>query len=193
MSGSRVPWWMYVMTFVFTFTYSLNLWHDVMGPEGFGYRRAAGLRIGAAFPNRPFSNAGGQTGDILTAINGEPLESAIDWDIAETKIGLRQPFTIDVQRGAERLRLTAVLERRSVAFWDWRSYVREGSLQAARLICLLLAIVIAFKKPDDLAARLAALLLASTAIIALPYRLSARCRSFDRCHCPSTLSRRSWL
>jgi hypothetical protein len=61
-----------------------------------------------------------------------------------------------------------VLERRSVALWDWRSYVREGSLQAARLICLLLAIVIAFKKPDHLAARLAALLLASSAIIALP-------------------------
>lgn len=174
MSGSRVPRWLYAMAFAFTFSYSLNLWHDVMGPEGFGYRLAAGrrigevLRIGEVFPNRPFSNAGGQTGDILTAINGEPLKSTMDRDIAGTKIGLRQPFTMDVKRGAERLRLTAALERRSVALWDWRSYVREGSLQTARLICLLLAIMIAFKKSDDLAARLAALLLASMAILAPP-------------------------
>jgi eukaryotic-like serine/threonine-protein kinase len=167
MLAPRVPWWMYVMTFVFTFTYSLNLWHDVMGPEGFGYRRA-GLRIGDVFPNRPFSNAGAQTGDILIAINGEPLESPVDRNIAETRIGLRQPFTIDVQRGVQRLRLSGVLERRSIALWDWRGYVRVGSLQAARLICLLLAIVIAFKKPDDLAARLGALLLAAVTITAPP-------------------------
>ncbi len=114
MSGSRAPWWLYVMTVVFTFAYSLNLWHGVMGPEAFGYR-AVNLRIGEVFPDRPFSKAGAQTGDILTAINGEPLESSLDRDLVATRIGLRQPFTFDVQRGASRLRLTAVLERRTVA------------------------------------------------------------------------------
>ena len=156
------------MTLVFTFTYSLNLWHTVMGPEGLGDRRGVGLRIGEVRPNGPLSKAGAHTGDILTAINGETLESALDRNIAETTLGLQQPFTIDVQSGAERLRLTALLEHRSVALWGWRNYLREGLLQVARLICLLLAVVIVTKKPDDLGARLGALLLASIAIVETP-------------------------
>jgi hypothetical protein len=152
------------MAFAFTFMYGFNLWHAFTGPEGFGYRLATGLRVGDVLPNSPFFNAGGQYGDILIAINDEPLKSFLDHDIAATKIGLRQPFAIDIQRGNERLRLTGVLARRSIALWDWKRYVREVSLQTSRLICLLLAALIAFKKPDDLAARLGALLLASAAI-----------------------------
>src|SRR5215475_3473670 len=116
MRGARTPWWLWLMAFVFGFAYALNLWHDVMGPEALGYEslgheRGTSLRVGKVAPDHPFSNAGGREGDVLIAMNDELLESGLDRTIVEMRIGLRQPFTIDVQRGAERLRLNCVLLR----------------------------------------------------------------------------------
>ncbi len=154
---------MYLLAAAVISAHGFTAWTDFVHPQNPGFTRARwlSLQIGTVTPDGPFARAGVRPGDVLLAIDGQRLESVLDWDLAAAGLEIDTPFAVDVRRGQETVRLTAVLDQPSFRLWDARSYVVAISLNGARLICLSLALLIVFKRPDDLSARLAAWLLAS--------------------------------
>ena len=85
-----------------------------------------------------------------------------------------KPFTVDVQRGPQLLHFTVVIERRNSQNWGARDYLLAFAIRGAQLVLLLLAILIVFKRPGDLGARLAAWLFSCMAAVTIPsYGLTA--------------------
>ncbi len=167
MPSPRAPWWMYLIAASLVVAYCLNVWNEVMGPQsgGFATTRPVNLQVREIVPGGPFAKAGVRKGDVLLAVDGQRLGYAADWFAVRTNFEIGKPFTLDVQRGQETLHLPVVLEQRRFRLWDAGDYVAVLSVRGAQLILLALALLIVFKRPYDLSARLAGWLLGSLAAV----------------------------
>jgi diguanylate cyclase (GGDEF)-like protein len=83
--------------------------------------RSAGLRIGVVLnelegsltitfvvPGGPAGRAGFQAGDVVLAVNGEPVHSSQDYDRVAKRFQPRQPISYVVQRGGKTFPVTVV-------------------------------------------------------------------------------------
>ena len=108
--------------------------------------------------------AGLKEGDILEAVDDHPLNGAPNWFIARANFEINRPVELRVQRGEQDLELQFVITK---AQWQalsrWR-LLRGIAVYLLRLIPLVAAIVIAFRRPWQASARLAALMLAAVAV-----------------------------
>ncbi len=171
-TAPRAPWWMYVAGAVYVLTFCFNVWHGVFAPTGAGLRvPLSGLsaRIRSVAQGWPAERAGLRAGDIIEAANGSPVATWLDWHAVNMNFELDRPVELQVRRGNEHLRFQFVI---TTPFWrvagrdDWIIF---GAGRLSQLIMLLLAIFVAFSRPNQLSARLAALLFAALAVFN-PYR-----------------------
>lgn len=89
------------------------------------------------------------------------------------------PLQLDVARDDERQAVTLVLDRASRSFWTTTAGATLLIVRGAQLVTLLLAVVVAVKRPFDLAARVGAWVMATLAVysIAMPYQIAATWRA----------------
>lgn len=81
----------------------------------FGAPKDAGVLVQSVAENAPAAKAGVRVGDVITAIDGKPVDST--WDVSDT-IGAKKSgdtVRLDVIRGRTKQTLVATLEERDLA------------------------------------------------------------------------------
>lgn len=180
MPRPRPPWWMYLLAasfsgFVILFAYVL-FW----GPEYLGIGgeyREGGMYLTAVHQDSPAMRAGLQAGDIIVAVDGQVIAGRYDWSSARQNFEIGRPLRLQVRRGAELLEVSVMLGHQK-ALWS-AVELANVVIMAAFVLMLLLGLLIAFQRPQDTMARIAALYMGNMAVfgaLVLPPGFSASWR-----------------
>ena len=191
--ASRPPWWMVGLAAAFAGYSALLLHSDLTRPEptGFGFDIHNGAMVLRALaPESPAARVGLAVGDRVLAANGHPINGRLDWLLIETNLRAGQSLRLDAERNRQLLRVNLLLARAPPTFWMTTA---GGTLLVARsvqVITLVLAFVVAFRRPFDRSARLGAWVLATVAVysIVLPYQIAATWRAL-----PAVLGLALWF
>jgi sigma-B regulation protein RsbU (phosphoserine phosphatase) len=189
----RAPWWMYIIAVSFIAYYVLLVYCDFLGPLPLGVLTefSGGHKVvHAVFPNSPAERARLQIGDKVVALNGRVIRNWFDWLVIRVNLEAGRPHLLDIERDGQRLEVPLRLDRSSWKDWTSREGLFMVAVRAAQFVTLLLALVIAFSRPNDLVARVGAWFLASVATysIVLPYGMAATWR-----HLPTLLGGLLWI
>ena len=101
----RPPWWMYALTALFLLDWLLRSYALFLGPRGFDFtrRREEGRWLVAAVaPDSASERAGLRAGDILAAIDGQPLGSPSAWRAIGPNLETGRTYRFDIERGGGR-------------------------------------------------------------------------------------------
>ncbi len=160
----RAPWWMYVVAAVYALTFLFNTRQEFWGPADAGWVLSGPFKVSSVLPGGPMDKAGLQTGDVLEAVDGQPLNGAADWFLARAHFERDHPVELQVRRGEQHLALRLVITAPVWRTWNRAEYLPAVALYVARFVLLLLAILVGFSRPEQLSARLAALMFAIGAV-----------------------------
>jgi hypothetical protein len=161
----RAPWWIYVVAAVYVLTFLFNGQQEGWGPANAGWIPSwPTLRVAGVVPGRPMDKAGLRTGDVLEAVNGLPLNGMPDWFVARAHFERNHPINLEIRRGWRHLSLQFVIAAPAWRTWNRAHFLGVVAFYFARLVLLLLAMLVGFSRPQQLSARLAALMLAVGAV-----------------------------
>jgi regulator of sigma E protease len=100
--------------------------------EVFGYPKDH-LVISAVSPGSPADDAGLKSGDVITSVNGTPLENGAEFPTIEDK-AQSQPMDLEVQRGSETLHVQVRAKQANGGSPHWQiGVLRTGDLVDRRL------------------------------------------------------------
>jgi PDZ domain len=108
----------------------------------------------------PLDKAGVRIGDVIEAVDGRPTAGMSDWFVVRANFERDRRTQIQVRRGGQHLRLWFTITTPNRSTWN----PAIVASQVARVIVLLLALVVAFSRPGQPSARLAALIFAMIAV-----------------------------
>src|SRR4029077_15656080 len=91
-------------------------------------------------------------GDRIVKANGMPIRRRVNWDVAGMTFDVARPLPLVIEREGKRIELSVTLEPRTSLPLRAEFYL----LAATDLLALVLALVIAFRRPHDLVARVGA-------------------------------------
>lgn len=161
----RTPRWIYVVAAVYVLTICFNARQEAWGPGNAGWvPRWPSFKVAAVVPSGPMDKAGLRAGDVLEAVNGQPLNGMPDWFIARAHFERNCPLELRIRRGGQQLSLQFVITAASWRTWNRAQYLGVVGFYSARFILLLLAILVVFSRPEQPNARLAALMFAIGAV-----------------------------
>ena len=158
--------WLYLLAALYVVTLGFNARQEAFGPADSGLRYTGQppdhrpLAVESVVAGSPFDLAGVQAGDVIETIDGRTVLGQTDWLLARAHFERNQPTAVQVRRGEVHLGLTFTITKPNWTTWE-RGVI---AFQVARAFVLFLALLLVFKRPDDLAVRLAALVLAMTAV-----------------------------
>ena len=159
MPRSGAQWWMYVVAGLFIVTFLFNARQEFCGPESGGWIPEPSLfTVASVLPGGPMDKAGIHAGDVLEAVDGYPLNGAGNWFLARAHFERSRPIDLQVRRGEQHLALKLTIAEPVWRTWHGSQFLAAIALQIARSVLLLLAIFIGFSRPQQLSARLAALI-----------------------------------
>lgn len=168
MPASRPPWWLYFAAVSFLGFFALQIHSFLWGPEHLDiipdYRNGS-ITVRHVFPNGTAARAGLRSGDRIVAVDGIPIfpgeRSLSVWVSASTNFETGRPIPLTVERGTHQIEAMLNLLPTSPRNLPWTlwQFFSGGALT------LILALVIAFRRPHDSIARVGAWLLASVAIM----------------------------
>ncbi len=190
MSSSRAPWWMYVVAASFLGFAALQIYTAAWGPGPIGMfldYSSGSLVAKSVVPNGAGERAGLRAGDRIVAADGMPIRRYRDWEVASANFEIGRPTRLEIERGGQRTELAVILGRRSPRDWTWEVW---PLFVGAKSLMLVLALVVAFRRPGDPIARIGALFLATAAIFIFPpfYGLASTWR-----HLPAPLGILLWV
>jgi tRNA A-37 threonylcarbamoyl transferase component Bud32 len=184
MSRRRAPWWMYLAAASFISYFLLAIYNNFLGSPnaGFSASYASGrMVLSEISPNSAAERAGLQRNDRLLMVEGQPVRSLADWLAISANLESGRTYRMEIERGDQRRELRFALGTipRS-AFWTAQDWSEALTVLGMQLLALLLALLIAFSRPDDRIARLGALFLATVSVgnPGPPYGLAATIRHF---------------
>ena len=160
---------MYLIAAIYLLTFLFNMRQEFMGPAASGWSPVSipiwpDFRVAHVRPGSAMDIAGLKEGDVVEAVDGHSLNGVPDWFIARANLEINRPVDLQVRRGEQHLQLQFVITK---AYWQtlakWR-LLRGIAVYLLRLIPLVIAIVIAFRRPWQASARLAALMLAAAGV-----------------------------
>ncbi len=160
----RASWWMYVVAAVYALTFLFNTRQEFWGPASEGWVLSGGFKASSVLPGGPMDKAGLRSGDVLEVVGGQPLNGAADWFLARAHFERDHPVEIQVRRSEQHLALKLVIAAPVWRTWNRTDYLPAVALYVARFVLLLLAILVGFSRPQQLSARLAALMFAIGAV-----------------------------
>ncbi len=160
----RASWWMYVVAVVYALTFLFNTRQEFWGPASEGWVLSGAFKASSILPGGPMDKAGLRPGDVLEAVGGQPLNGAADWFLARAHFERDQPVELQVRRGERHLALRLVIGAPVWRTWNRADYLPPVALYVARFVLLSLAILVGFSRPEQLSARLAALMFAIGAV-----------------------------
>ncbi len=168
MLRTRAPWWMYLVAASFLAFIALIFYQFFWGPSGAtGIQadfRDEGIVVRTVLTNSPAERAGVQPRDRLVAVDGQVVRNVHDWQATRANTELGRPERWEIVRGGERLQLTPSFQRSRLSEWE-----SPGGLVFLEYLCVvlasfILALVIAYRRPYDLVARMGAWLIATAAV-----------------------------
>jgi len=149
----RAPWWMYLVATVFILTFLFNMRQEFWGPANAGWVRGPNFfEVARVQPGSAMERAGAQQGDFLETADGYPLNGTANWFLARALFERDHPIHL------QKLVITSPVWRNGQQFFP------AVALQVVRFVLLLLAILVAFGRPQQLSPRLAALMFAIGAV-----------------------------
>lgn len=150
---------MYVVAALFMFTFFFNARQEFWGPESGGWIPEPSLfTVASVLPGGPMDKAGVHAGDVLEAVDGYPLNGAGNWFLARAHFERNRSIHLQVRRGEQHLALKLIIADPVWRTWYGSQFLAAIALQVARSVLLLLAIYVGFSRPQQLSARLAALI-----------------------------------
>ena len=165
MLKSGAPWWMYVVAVVFILTFLFNTRQEFWGPASGGWvPEPSFFKVASVLPGGPMDKAGVHAGDVLEAVDRYPLNGAVNWFLARAHFERNHPIELQVRRGEQHLALKLVIAKPVWRTWKGSQYLPAIALQIVRSVLLVLAIIVGFSRPQQLSARLAALMFAIGAV-----------------------------
>lgn len=181
-ASSRPPWWMFVLAAAFAGYYSLLLHSDLRRPQPIGFISqiaGSGMFVLGVAKDSPAARAGLEVGDRIVEADGHLVRNRLDWLLFDTNLQTGQPLHLEIDRNGERHSATLVLGRTPWSYWTTMPGATLLSARTVQLVTLLLAIVVAFKRPFDRSARVGSWMLATLAVysIVLPSQIAATWRS----------------
>jgi tRNA A-37 threonylcarbamoyl transferase component Bud32 len=168
----NAPWWIWVVAASFVLSFLLVIYFDFEGPVLgiFSASRAGRLVVTVVAPRSPGDVAGLRAGDGIVRADGRLIHSYIEWIQFLFDVRVGKPIRFEVDRASETLSLTATPERKSFVGYD-SSSLNRALLRIGQAFTLGLACFLAFAKPRNSAALMAALILAALSLINNPQNL----------------------
>lgn len=170
MPSPRPPWWMYLVAASFLAYFGLLFYVEFWGPEPNGMQveyRGGHILVHSVDPFSPAGRAGLQPGDRLIRFDGRVFRSDWDWLAIRSNFEVGRPHRLEIEREGQRLELILTFGRTSRSDWSLRDWTATGTAWGVALLTLILALVIAFSRPQDLAARVGGWFLAAAAVTPL--------------------------
>jgi tRNA A-37 threonylcarbamoyl transferase component Bud32 len=161
----RVPWWIFVIATLFLGDFLLQTYCRLFGRADFGFTsRTEGERrvVDLVAPGSSAERAGLKPGDVILAMDGQSIQHYSDRRIFLANLEINRAYRFEIEREGRRLELAIRMERVKV-FMNWDQVVYMA-WQFASLILLATALLIAFNRPFDYAARRGALALAMLSV-----------------------------
>jgi eukaryotic-like serine/threonine-protein kinase len=179
MPRRRAPWWMYLIAASLLGNSALTVYLYFWGPEPpfeqLNFERQA-MVVEEVSPNSAGDRAGIQVGDRVLSIDGLRLDGLGAWDSTRINFEVGNSYQLQVERGGRQFERAMTLQRRS---WSGQSQSRRFGFvldAGTGLLSLIVALLIAFTRPFDWAARLGALSIAFLGLFSSLNGASAACR-----------------
>lgn len=161
------PWWIYVLGLSYILTFGIFIYLTIWGPAEFlGFVATFSgdaMLIHSVEENSQVAKAGLRAGDRVLVIDDLPIRNVRDWTGAPGNSWLSRPQRWLVSRDGNRLTLQVVPVRISVPARLATGYLQVLSLA---LTGLFLALLIAWKRPNDPVARIGAWFVITASIAA---------------------------
>jgi eukaryotic-like serine/threonine-protein kinase len=179
MRRSIAPWWVFPCAAAFLGYFALLVYCDIRRPvrEGMDLTSSAGgggLEAKEVEPGSPAERAGIRVGDRVLSADGHAVHSKSEWEAVQDNVVFDRAVTLRVQRGESAFDTVWVVTQAGPDYWRRREGIDLIVSRLVQLASLLIGLVVVFRKPSDVGARLGGWLLATFGVfcIALPYRIA---------------------
>jgi hypothetical protein len=161
---------------------ALLVYCDLWRPSPLGMRLSTDdgrILVDNVMPGGPAERGGLRAGDRIAFANGQPLGGRLDWMSVEANLEIGRPTRLSVDRG--NVRFGAAITPELASWGSWRSQRGPELLvvRAVLLATLLVALLVAMKRPRDSTALVGAAFLATIGVfsVTLPYRFASAWRA----------------
>jgi tRNA A-37 threonylcarbamoyl transferase component Bud32 len=166
----RASWWIAALGAAFLGYFGLLVYCEALRSRPIGFLvqfDATGMVVEAIVPGSAASNAGLVPGDRIVTANGRSIYVRGDWTVVDANLSAGRELRLVVERDGNRSTLTARLQRESLDFWKSGAGIVLAVARLTQLATLLIAMLVAIKRPGDPLARLGAWLLASGGVFSI--------------------------
>jgi eukaryotic-like serine/threonine-protein kinase len=170
MPRPRAPWWIFAVAASFLAFFIFATYCRFWEPEAEGFQaeyHSGGMVLRQVMPNSPAARAGLEGGDHIVSVNGQALQTSLDWYSFRANVAVKRSLQLEIERNGRKLQAVLTLEQRAWTYMTLAGRVRLLGWTGAQLLTLILALVIAFSRPRDRVALLGAWLLVAAAVFDL--------------------------
>jgi tRNA A-37 threonylcarbamoyl transferase component Bud32 len=166
MPRPRAPWWIIAFAACALGFIGLQLYAELGGPGAFGvslHFEGGHAVVVDLLPGYPAANAGLKPGDRIVTAGGLQPRTLFTWRQAAENAEVGKPYLLLVERDGQQLEIRLSFD----AHWRrWTSgvWLTFFAKLTSQLVCIGLALLIAFRGPPDRVARMGAWLLVTLAI-----------------------------
>jgi hypothetical protein len=181
-ASSRLPAWLLALGLIFFGYYGLLVFTDLTRPAPIGLTlqvQSSGVVVDAVAADSPAARAGLAPGDRVVSANSHSTASRLDWMSVEMNLRTGEPLRLEIERSGARQTASLAPRRTTWRYWVTGPGITLLIARLVQLITLGLALVVAFRRPFDPAARTGAWTLATIAVYSITweYQLAAHWRA----------------
>ena len=137
----RPPWWVWTFAAIYILALGFNARQEFYGPANVGWTpQWPSFVVGDIAPRSAADVAGVHKGDLIVAVNGQPILAMPDWFVARAHFESNTPVHLEVRRDGSLLKLQLILRDTPRGRGYWQHRMEAIALYGARLLLLLFGI-----------------------------------------------------